>query len=361
MTPFVKHKRHNNKQHKPNVNNYIVMDENALFYECGFSCDNALFLKLGDEAFFITDGRYTTEASSLISNAQVLEGDRGDLLKTARLLMRKSKIKTVAYNPLEWNVERFAKLCEKLSITFQKRPNFSQQKRIIKSEAELNKLQRAAQFGKEAFDAFAKHLSALGEGVDEKRAFFEAEMILKRQGSLGLSFEPIVAFDANAAKPHALPTDSTLQKGSLVLMDAGVKYERYCSDRTRTAFFDGTLRFEKEQHFSDTQRQKVYDTVLKAQEMALKAVKVGVKASAIDKAAREVIEKAGYGRYFVHSTGHGVGLDIHELPVISARSQAIIEENMVFTIEPGIYLPNAFGVRIEDTIIVRSHGAEIMG
>ena len=341
--------------------NYILQDENALYYECGFSCDHAVFLKLGSEAFFITDARYTTEASEIIQNATVLEGDRRDLLKTARLLIRKSGITTLAYNPAEWNVEAYARLSEKLSINLQKKPNFSQQKRIIKSDAELEILKKAALFGRDAFTHFGEFLKQHGEGMDEKRASFEAEAILKRHGELGLSFEPIIALGANAAKPHALPTCKTLQKGELVLLDAGVKYQRYCSDRTRTSFFDAQFNFEKEQHFKETLKQKVYDTVLLAQEAALKMVKVGVKAKQIDKAARDVIEKAGFGNYFIHSTGHGVGLDIHELPVISARSETIIEENMVFTIEPGIYLPEQFGVRIEDTIIVRNSGAEVMG
>ena len=341
--------------------NYILQDENALYFECGFSCDHAVFLKLGSEAFFITDARYTTEASEVIQNATVLEGDRRDLLKTARLLIRKSGITTLAYNPAEWNVEAYARLSEKLSINLQKKPNFSQQKRIIKSETELEILKKAALFGRDAFTRFGEFLKQHGEGIDEKRAFFEAEAILKHQGELGLSFEPIIALGANAAKPHALPTCKTLQKAELVLLDAGVKYQRYCSDRTRTSFFDEAFTFEKEQRFNEALKQKVYDTVLFAQEAALKAVKIGVKAKEIDKAARDVIDKAGFGAYFIHSTGHGVGLDIHELPVISARSETIIEENMVFTIEPGIYLPEQFGVRIEDTIIVRKCGAEVMG
>lgn len=341
--------------------NYILKDENAVFFECGFSCDHAVFLKLGSEAFFITDARYTTEANECIHNACVLEGDRRDLLKTARLLLRKSGIKTLSYNPSEWSVDDYARLSEKLRITFQKKPNFSQQKRIIKREAEVEILKKAALFGKDAFHRFAEFLKHDGLSMDEKMAHFEAEAIFKYRGQLELSFSPIVAFGANAAKPHALPSNKTLEKGELVLVDAGVKYARYCSDRTRTAYYDEPFHFEKEQGFSDAHRQKVYDTVRLAQEAALKAVRVGVKAKEIDKAARDVIEKAGFGSYFVHSTGHGVGLDIHELPIIGARSEIIIEENMVFTIEPGIYLPDCFGVRIEDTIVVREGGAEMLG
>lgn len=355
---FVKLK--SNNKPKRNVN-YILKDENAQYFECGFSCDNALFLKLGCEAFFITDARYVTEASQLISTATVLEGDRRDLLRTARLLIRQSGIRSIAYNPQEWSVDAFGRLSEKLSLNFQKRVNFSQEKRMIKSEHELVLLRKAALFGRDAFHRLAEFLKHDGLGLDEKMCHFEAEAIFKHRGQLGLSFSPIVAFGANAAKPHALPSKKELLKNELVLVDAGVTYERYCSDRTRTAFFNENFAFEKEQRFADSLSQKVYDTVLRAQEAAIKAVRVGVKAKEIDKAAREVIDKAGFGRYFVHSTGHGVGLDIHELPVIGARSQSIIEENMVFTIEPGIYLPEQLGVRIEDTIIVHSNGAEVIG
>jgi Xaa-Pro aminopeptidase len=341
--------------------NYILKDENAQYFECGFSCDNAIFLKLGSEAFFITDARYTTEASEMIHNAEVILGDRRDLLKTVRMLLRKNAIKRLVFNPSEWSVDAYERLSATLNIHFQKKANFSQEKRLIKSEAELALLKQAAQYGKEAFTRFGEFLKQNGEGIDEKMAHFEAESIFKYKGELELSFSPIVALNENAAKPHALPTCKVLQKNDLVLLDAGVKYKRYCSDRTRTSDFTDHLTFDKTQRFNDAFKQKVYDTVLRAQEAALKAVKVGVKASAVDRAAREVIEKAGFGEYFVHSTGHGVGLDIHELPVIGARSQSIIEENMVFTIEPGIYLPEQFGVRIEDTIIVRSEGAEVMG
>lgn len=353
---FAKHK----KVKKRNVN-YILKNENAVYYECGFSCDNEVFLQLGSEAFFITDARYTTEASEVVKNAIVLEGDRRDLLKTARLLIRKSGIKSITYNPSEWSVDEFARLSDKLSITFQKKPNFSQQKRMIKSNAELDILRQAALYGRDAFHRLGEFLSKDGLGIDEKMAHFEAEAIFKYHGQLGLSFSPIVAFGASAAKPHALPTTTQLTPNQLVLLDAGVMYQRYCSDRTRTSCFGEHFNFEKEQIFSDGYRQKVYDTVLFAQEAALKAVKVGVLANEIDKAARDVIDKAGFGKFFVHSTGHGVGLDIHELPVIGTRSITRIEENMVFTIEPGIYLPGEFGVRIEDTVIVTCNGAEVIG
>jgi Xaa-Pro aminopeptidase len=311
--------------------------------------------------FFLSDARYLTEAKEYIKNAQVVLMDRRDPFKIVRALIRKSGIKSLVYNPLEWSVNDFENLSTKLSINFKKEINFSQKKRIIKSEQELDILREVARLGARAFDNFARFISSEGLGLSEKRLFNEAENIFKSYGELELSFSPIVALDENSAKPHALPSDKILREDMLLLLDAGVKYKRYCSDRTRTASVSKTMVFDKRVSFKDAKRQKIYDTVLRAQEASIKKVKAGVSASEIDKAGREVIEKAGFGKYFIHSTGHGVGLDIHELPVIGARSKDIIEENMVFTIEPGIYLPNEFGVRIEDTLIAKSDGAEVIG
>ncbi|MCF6172548.1 MAG: aminopeptidase P family protein [Campylobacteraceae bacterium] len=341
--------------------NYILKDENAVYHECGFSCDNEIFLKLGSEPFFLTDARYLSEAREFIKNTKVILMDRRDPFKAVRLLVRKSGIKSLIYNPLEWSVSEFESLSSKLRINFKQSANFSQKKRIIKNEDELKILRKAALLGANAFDNFAKFIQEEGFGLSERRAFHEAQNIFKDFGKLELSFEPIVALDENAAKPHALPSDKILQKDMLLLLDAGVKYKRYCSDRTRTVNISENISMGKNVKFKDAKKQKIYDTVLKAQEASIKTAKVGVNASDIDSAGREVIEKAGYGNFFIHSTGHGVGLDIHELPVIGARSKDIIEENMVFTIEPGIYLPNEFGVRIEDTVIAKSSGVEVIG
>jgi Xaa-Pro aminopeptidase len=151
-----------------------------------------------------------------------------------------------------------------------------------------------------------------------------------------------------------------LKQDDLILVDAGIKYKRYCSDRTCTSIFNSSCDFTREQKFKSKKQQKIYDIVLKAQEKTINKAKVGMKASQVDKLARDVIEKSGYGKYFVHSTGHGVGLDIHEYPNISSRSDVVIEENMVFTVEPGIYLKQEFGVRIEDTVVMQNGKAIIL-
>jgi Xaa-Pro aminopeptidase len=339
--------------------NYILRDESAVYYECGFSCDNEIFLKLGSEAFFITDSRYTIEANEFVKDAQVVTADR-DLIVKAKNIIRKSKIKSINYDPNEWCVAGFDKLSRSLDLKFVKRVKLSHKKRIIKRDDEIKLLKEAVKFGKDGFEKFAEFLRELHEPLSEKRVWFELRTLLQNYGEMGLSFDPIVAINENAAKPHALPSNKILSKGDLLLVDAGVKYKRYCSDRTRVATFGKTLSFDKNRTFNDKKRQKIYDTVLKAQEAAIKYIKPGVKACDIDKVAREIIDKEGFGKLFTHSTGHGVGLDIHEEPYISKKSKTIIEEGMVFTVEPGIYIEGEFGVRIEDMVVVRGDGAEIL-
>ena len=342
--------------------NFILRDENAVFYECGFSCDNVVFLKFGSEAFFITDSRYDTEANEYIKGAEVIITERRDMFPKVRELIKNAKIKELIFNPSEWSLHAYEEFTKDVDgVEFKRVANFSQQKRIIKSADELDILRTAANIGSRAFDRFAKYLNESGLHVTEQRLHFEAENILKNQGEYGLSFSPILGVNKNAAKCHALPLLDTLDKGDLILFDAGVTYKRYCSDRTRTAEFDQNLNFSKTQKFADTKRQKIYDIVLKSQEAGIKKARVGVKACEVDKACRNVIEASRYGEYFIHSTGHGVGLDIHELPVISNKSETILEEGMVLTIEPGIYLPEEFGVRIEDTLIITDGEAEILG
>ncbi len=341
------------------MKNFILKDENAVYYECGFSCDNEIYLQFGSEAIFITDARYTVEAAQKLKGVQIVEAR--DVVKEAAKQLQKHRIKKLHYDPNEFSVAELEKLKESKYTYFEPAPDFSKRKRIIKTPKELKLIKEAVRLGEEAFAQFAAHIRRHGLNQNEKRLFFECSAQLSHFGEYPLSFEPIVAINENAAKPHAFPTHTELKIGSLILVDAGLKYERYCSDRTRVSEYSKEINFEKRgQEFLSSKRQKVYDTVLKAQEKAIKAAKPGVKACDIDKAAREVIEKAGFGKYFVHSTGHGVGLDVHELPVISSRSQTVIEEGMVFTIEPGIYLPGEFGVRIEDMVKMAATRAVVL-
>ena len=340
------------------MKNYILNEENSIYYECGYSSDNAIFLVIDKERFFITDSRYEIEAKLFAKNCNVIIAS--NLIQTAKKIIKKSKIKKIFFDPNQISVYWYQNLTNKLDATFVPKPNLSKQKRIIKSNKEIKYIAKAMQLGKDGFDKFAKYLQKNGLNKSEKYLFFKAKEILTSKGKYDVSFDPIVAINQNSSKPHALPTDKKLKHNNLLLVDAGIKYKRYCSDRTCTSVMNKHITFKREQKFSSQLEQKIYNIVYKAQQTAIQKIKTGMKAKDIDKIARDIIDKAGYGKYFSHSTGHGVGLDIHELPNINKKDNTIIQDNMVFTIEPGIYLEDKFGVRIEDTIVIKNNEAIIL-
>lgn len=341
------------------MKNFILLDENAVYFEAKFSCDNVIFLSLNNDKYFITDARYTTEAKEFVKDCEVIESS--NLIQTAKEILRKNKIKKIIFDPNDFKYSTYINITQDLKTKFIPMPNFSKQKRIIKSDEEIKILKKAAKLGREGFKELAKFIRKNGYKQSEQFLFFKGIEKMSQSGKLDLSFDPIIAINENAAKPHALPTSKKLKKDDLILVDAGVKYKRYCSDRTcvTSANFE-KLTFKREQNFKNKKHQKIYDLVYKAQLNAIENARVGMKASQIDALTRSVIEKAGYGKYFIHSTGHGVGLDIHEFPNINSKADVIIEDNMVFTIEPGIYLPNEFGVRIEDTVVMKNGKAVIL-
>ncbi len=329
--------------------NYILNKENEIYYECNWSSDNAVFLCLDGEKFVITDGRYTLDAKE---NAKAEVIGARDLIKKAKEIILKKRVKTLTIDPLNWNKKDYNELMKVVNLKDEE--NFSHKKRMIKTPEELEIIKKAAKKGAKAFDKFAKLIET---GADEFELSFRFKEKLTKRNKRDISFEPIVAINENAAKPHAVVTSRKLKKGDLLLLDAGIKYKRYCSDRTRTVYIGKNITMSKKQKFPK-EIQKVYDVVLKAQEAAIKAVRVGIRAKELDKTARDIITDAGYGKYFVHSLGHGVGLDIHEWPYINSRNEIILKEGMVFTIEPGIYIPGAFGIRIEDMIAINYNGKE---
>ena len=336
----------------------MLKDENAIYYECGYSCDNALYLRLGSDAYFITDSRYSIEASLSVQKAQVIIG--GDLYGEAIKLLNDNHIKKITFDPKEWSVAGFERIASQTKTLFSQVVDFSHKKRIIKSDEELKILAKAVKLGAKAFDSLAKEFKSKGFKENEYTLTHRAKNILSDFGNYTLSFDPIVAIGANAAKPHAMPTSTTLQKNDLLLVDAGLKYKRYCSDRTRTVCADSAFEFGTKQSFKSKKIQKAYDTVRKAHDNAIAKARSGMKAKEVDALTRDIVTQAGFGEYYIHSTGHGVGLDIHEMPYISTKSDTIIEDGMVYTIEPGIYIPDAFGIRIEDMVAMVDGKAEVL-
>ncbi|WP_120944061.1 MULTISPECIES: aminopeptidase P family protein [Helicobacter] len=335
---------------------HFTTDENAQYFACGYSCDHGVFLQLEDRAFFITDARYTLEARAGVrAGVEVVESF--DLWakaielaqKTPKLYFDSAQISVHVYGRLEAGLRG----CKLIGES-----DYHRKQRIIKSEAEIALLRHAQALNVEAFESFAR---ACAQGEVERALQFKSKAFLTCEGELDLSFEPIVAINANAAKPHALPSPQTrLQKGDLLLADMGIKYQRYCADRTRTACFGENFSFDRTQCFKDKTLQEIYDVVREAQERTIENLRAGMTGKQIDAIARGVIAQSGYGEFFSHSTGHGIGLDIHELPFISPRSEMIIEEGMVFSVEPGIYIPGRYGVRIEDLVVVKHSRAEVL-
>jgi len=340
------------------MKNYILQNENGVYFECGYSCDNVMFISIGGDNYFITDARYEIEAKLMAKNCEVIITN--DLIRESRNILKKNKIKKISFDPNDFSLFTYEKLQNNLDIRFIQKPNFSKLKRLIKTDKEIELIQMAMKLGRKGFKRFSDYLQNDGIGKSEKFLFFKAVECMSNHGELDLSFDPIVAINENSAKPHALPTSKIMKKNDFLLVDAGVKYERYCSDRTCCTSISKNTNFKREQIFPKKLEQKIYDIVLKAQLTAIEKARSGMKASQIDKFTRDVIEKAGYGKYFIHSTGHGVGLDIHEYPNINSRSDVILEDNMVFTVEPGIYLNKKFGVRIEDTIVLKNGKAIIL-
>ncbi|MBO0992333.1 M24 family metallopeptidase [Bacillus sp. SD088] len=219
--------------------------------------------------------------------------------------------------------------------------------RMLKTEQELEYIQKACELADFAVNV---GVSEIAEGKTELDIIAAIEYEVKKKGVSGMSFDTMVLTGANAASPHGTPGMTKIKKGDLVLFDLGVVYEGYCSDITRTVAF-GEVSAEQE---------KIYHTVLEAQEAAVNAVKPGILAKQLDKIARDYIADAGYGEYFPHRLGHGLGISIHEYPSITATNPLRMTEGIVFTIEPGIYVPNIAGVRIEDDLLVTKNGAKTL-
>lgn len=219
--------------------------------------------------------------------------------------------------------------------------------RVIKDAAELVILREAAQLADYAIEVAAKTIK---EGITEIEVMIEIELALKKRGVTHMSFDTTVLTGDHAASPHGKTGDRKLQKGDLVLFDLGVVHKGYCSDITRTLALGEP---------GEEQRQ-VYEIVLEAELAALHAVEPGITAAQLDRISRTVIDKAGYGEYFTHRLGHGLGISVHEFPSIHGSNDMKMEAGMVFTIEPGIYVPGSVGVRIEDDLAVTENGVEVL-
>jgi len=219
--------------------------------------------------------------------------------------------------------------------------------REVKDADEIAKMRMAAGVGCELFEGMLRYLEA---GLTEAQVAATLEYAARLAGAEGMSFDTIVASGVRSALPHGRATGAKLPKRGFVTLDFGVILDGYCSDMTRTVHMGKAMPGERD----------VYDSVLEAQEAAVAAVAPGVTAGEVDEAARSVLRRVKLDKYFSHSTGHGVGLEIHEGPRLAAKQKQVLEQGMVITIEPGVYMPGRFGLRIEDMVLVTAKGGEVL-
>jgi Xaa-Pro aminopeptidase len=298
--------------------------------------------------FYLTDSRYTNEASEFLANFKIIEIS-GSLSQTLANLCNRLSIRQLGFEERRLSFSQYNRLNKRLSskIKLVATDNIVEYLRQIKSPAEITKIKKSADIIIKAFK-FAKSL--LKPGVKEIEIAAELERFIRYQGAYTSSFDIIIASGANSSYPHHVTSQRKLKLDEPVLIDMGVDYSGYKSDLTRV-FFLGKI---------NTLTRSIYEIVLRAQQEALDIIKPGVRFCDVDRASRQYIAQKGYGGLFGHHLGHGIGLEVHEFPAISPKDEGRLKQGMVFTIEPAIYLPHKIGIRIEDMVLVTKKGAELI-
>lgn len=328
------------------VEGFMLLSLENIRYLTGFSGTSAAAFFTKDEAFFCTDFRYRTQSAAEVRNCKIIEyRNQHDFLVQFLLERGIKKLGIEAQATVAYVMERFRKGLPELRIVPYNEE--VEELRLRKDHSELEAVKKAVAIAKAGFEAAMKSAFA---GALEYEVAAEIEYEMKKRGSEKAPFDTIVASGPRAAMPHGIASEKAISSGELVIIDFGARYMGYNCDITRTIPVGGL----------DSMGQKVYRIVLEAQRKAIDCVKPGASTKQIDAAAREHIKAKGYGDYFGHGTGHGVGLAVHEAPRLNSEEDHVVDSDMIFTIEPGIYIPDWGGVRIEDMVLVTESGCEVL-
>lgn len=325
----------------------LVTNLTSVRYLSGFTGSSATCLVLSHKAAFISDGRYLTQSSREVKGMEILIGAEPhlEIIKKNGLLKDGLSIgfesdhvpvslmekMTALFSRCRW--EPTAKLVEEIAM--------------VKDEEEIRLIRKAVELTDEVFDQI---LPELRPGVEEREIAAKISYITRMMGADGDAFDPIVASGPHSALPHAVPSEREFREGDFVVVDFGARYHGYHADMTRTVVIGSV---------TDRHRE-VYEVVREAQAQACKSARAGMTCKQMDSVARDIIDQKGYGDRFVHGTGHGLGLEIHTLPRLSQLSEDSLHENYVVTIEPGVYIPDWGGVRIEDDVVIKKDGCEVL-
>lgn len=298
-------------------------------------------------SYFLTDFRYKIQAEQEVQHAEIVLYPKG-LLALLKKLLPDLGIKTLGFEShyiLHSTFLQLEAMAKKAKITLAAKNNIVEKMRIIKDEEEIRTLKKSVRLNEQIF---REVYEAITPEMSELDVALMIELLMKKKGASGPSFESIVTTGKNSALPHAVPANIKIRKNAPLTIDMGLILDGYCSDMTRSFCIGKTSKKYK----------KIHRIVRKAQVAAMETVKAGVRTNEVDKVARNIIADAGYGKQFGHALGHGVGLAVHEDPRVSSMSKQKLKEGMVITIEPGIYLPGWGGVRLENMVVVRKNGCE---
>ncbi|MBJ7353686.1 MAG: aminopeptidase P family protein [Thermoleophilaceae bacterium] len=324
----------------------MVTNPHNVFYLSGFTGTNGTLVIDAERATLLTDFRYTAQAADQSPYFEVVDGETEP---RNRLVDAFGDAKRVGFDDADMRVKPLEELIKALEdrIALVPESGLVESMRAIKDDDEIDAIARAAMIADSIYVSLAEEGLV---GRTERDIAWRIEQLAREGGATGLSFPPIVASGAHGAQPHAVPRNVEIEADQLVVLDLGVIHDGYCSDCTRT-FATGAI--------SDSARE-AYELVLDAQLKSLAGVVVGAECKAVDAIARDVISADGMGDKFGHSLGHGVGIEVHELPTLSSRSEGSLVAGNVVTVEPGVYLPGEFGVRIEDLVVVAEDGPRVL-
>ena len=324
-----------------NMEGMIVSNPVNIKYLTGIEAEGELLINR-KENIFLTDSRYVEEVNSRLTiDSEIIVWDKRGMIRE--------------------DYENFFIFCEKIGfeesyVTYEKYKQILQlykihelvetegiieKQRRIKDEEEISKIKKACEITDQCFEFLKNYIK---RGMTEREIAYRIEEFFLKNGAEGVAFNPIVASGSNSSMPHAMVTDRKIEDGDILLIDLGCKYQGYCSDMTRTIFIGSVPETIK----------TTYDMLLKVQEKALEDLKDGANIKTITKTVEQELKINRFD--LVHALGHGVGLDVHEIPVLTSKYDNLLKENMVIAVEPGIYIPKSFGIRIEDTVLITKNG-----
>lgn len=330
-----------------NIEAFLVTNMKNIRYLTGFTGDTGRVIITGDKAALVVDGRFTEQAQKE-SSIEVIDYN-GNFTKTIYEICKNNSVRNLGFESTNLSYSEYLYIKDiMLDIDLVPMADSIEKLRMYKDKEEIETIKEAARIADTTLERIIR--KTIKTGMTERDIAAEIEYQFRKLGASGPSFNTIVVSGTRTSLPHGVPTDKKVENGDMITMDIGCVYDGYCSDITRTIFLGTPHDIAK----------KTYNQVLEVQKETIEYINEGMKCRDAEVFARGKFNDMGMEKYFVHSLGHGVGLDVHEMPTVSEKSRFNIEKGMVFTVEPGLYIPEVLGVRIEDMVYVGDEGIEVI-